>query len=87
VAYPNGVDPAPRKRRGIKLVSYDAKTGVKEFARLNRAIERARLTVPIAKEFSLDRAAEAHRRVEKGHLLGRVVLRVAHDGRSGGRAF
>jgi NADPH:quinone reductase len=85
VAYPNGIEPAPRKRRGINLVSYDAKTGVKEFARLNRAIERMSLTVPIAKEFPLDRAAEAHRRVEKGHVLGRVVLRVTHDGRSGRR--
>jgi NADPH:quinone reductase-like Zn-dependent oxidoreductase len=53
--------------------------GVKEFDRLSRAIDRIPITVPIAKQFPLDRAAEAHRRVEKGHLLGRVVLRVGHD--------
>jgi NADPH:quinone reductase-like Zn-dependent oxidoreductase len=35
------------------------------------------LTVPIAKQFRLDQAAQAHRMVEKGHVLGRVVLRVA----------
>ena len=54
VAYPNGIDPAPRKRRGIKFISYDAKMGLKEFARLNRAIEKMPLTVPIAKQFRLD---------------------------------
>jgi NADPH:quinone reductase-like Zn-dependent oxidoreductase len=77
VAYPNGIDPEPRKRRGLKLVAYDAKTGVKELARLNRATEKARLIVPIARLFRLEQAAQAHRRVSKGHLLGRVVLRVA----------
>ena len=76
VAYPNGIAPVPRKRRGIKFVSYDAETGVDEFNRLNRVIETMPLTVPIAKQFRLDQAAQAHRMVEKGHMLGRVVLRV-----------
>ncbi|HEY2164266.1 MAG TPA: NADP-dependent oxidoreductase [Gemmatimonadaceae bacterium] len=77
IAYPNGIEPAPRKRRGIKLVAYDAKPGVKQFARLTRALDQASLIVPIAKQFPLGQAAQAHRLVEKGHLLGRVVLRVA----------
>ena len=76
VAYPNGIEPAPRKRRGVKGVPYDAKPGVKEFARLNRALDKKSLIVPIAKRFPLGEAAQAHRLVEKGHLLGRVVLRV-----------
>ena len=76
IAHPNGVEPAPRKRPGIKLVAYDAKPGVNEFARLNRALDKASLIVPIGKRFPLAQAAQAHRLVEKGHLLGRVVLRV-----------
>ena len=38
VAYPNGIEPVPRKRRGITFVAYNAKMGLKEFDRLNRAI-------------------------------------------------
>lgn len=76
VAHPNGIEPTPRKRRGIKLTSYDAKSGEKELARLSRAIEASHAKVPIAKQLPLSRAAEAHRLVEKGHLMGRVVLRV-----------
>jgi NADPH:quinone reductase len=75
VAYPHGIDPEPRKRRGIKFVPYDAEVGVEEFGRLNRAIEQAPLQVPIAREFPLEKAAEAHRLLEKGHVLGRIVLR------------
>jgi NADPH:quinone reductase-like Zn-dependent oxidoreductase len=78
VAYPYGIDPEPRKRRGIKFIRYNAEMGVEELARLNRAMQRSRVRVPIAKQFPLDKAAQAHRLVEKGHLLGRVVLRVAH---------
>lgn len=76
VAYPNGVEPAPRKRRGISVKSYDATPGVRELERLGRAIEAARLRVPIAAEYSLAQAARAHQRLEKGHVLGKVVLRV-----------
>lgn len=76
VAYPNGIEPPPRKRRGYRFISYDARAGVREFAKLNREIEKAPIAIPIEKEYPLERAAEAHRRVEKGHLLGRVVLRV-----------
>jgi NADPH:quinone reductase-like Zn-dependent oxidoreductase len=75
VAYPNGIDPTPRKRRGVKMTAYDAEGGQEEFARLNRAVEDAHLRIPIAQELPLSRAAQAHQRVEKGHMLGRVVLR------------
>ena len=77
VAYPNGIEPTPRKRRGVKMTAYDARAGAAEFARLNRAIDQARLRIPIAEEVPLSRAAQAHRRVEKGHVLGRVVLRAS----------
>jgi NADPH:quinone reductase-like Zn-dependent oxidoreductase len=76
VAFPNGVEPAPRKRRGLSIESYDATPGVREFERLGRAIEAARLKVPIAAAYPLDQAAKAHERLAKGHVLGKIVLRI-----------
>lgn len=76
LAYPNGVDPVPRKRSGIKVIAYDAASGVREFQRLNRAVEAARLKVPIAAVFPLAEVAKAHERLAEGHVLGKIVLRV-----------
>ena len=76
VAYPNGVEPEPRRRKGIHFSSYDATPGPREFERLNRAIEEGRIRLPIAKTFPLRKAADAHRLIERGHILGKIVLRV-----------
>jgi NADPH:quinone reductase-like Zn-dependent oxidoreductase len=76
VAYPNGVEPAPRKRAGVRVFGYDADANAKSFAELARVVEKARLTVPIDASFSLANVAKAHARVERGHVVGRVVLRI-----------
>ena len=76
LAYPNGVEPALEKRRGLKIIPYDAKAGVREFEKLNVVIKKARLKVPIAAEFPLEEAAKAHQRIEQGHVLGKIILRV-----------
>jgi hypothetical protein len=55
VAYPNAVEPVPKERRGIEIISYDAQSGVREFEALNAAIEQGNVVVPIAAEFPLDR--------------------------------
>jgi NADPH:quinone reductase len=76
VAHPNGVAPEPRKRRGVRIVAYDAEAGPHEFERLDRAMRRARLEVPIARTYTLANAARAHRRLAAGHVLGKIVLRI-----------
>jgi NADPH:quinone reductase len=76
VAYPNGVEPVPAKRRGMQFVAYDAIAGVKEFDRLGRAIQAANLTIHIAAAYPLAEAARAHERIAQGHALGKVVLRI-----------
>jgi NADPH:quinone reductase-like Zn-dependent oxidoreductase len=76
LAYPNGVEPAPRKRRGLTVLAYDGIPGVREFQRLTRAVEAARLKVPIAAAYALADAARAHERLAAGHILGKIVLKV-----------
>jgi NADPH:quinone reductase-like Zn-dependent oxidoreductase len=76
VAYPNGVEPEPRRRPRIRFTAYDAEVGPREFARLDRAVEDAKLRVPIAAVYPLEQAAKAHERLEQGHMLGRIVLEV-----------
>jgi NADPH:quinone reductase-like Zn-dependent oxidoreductase len=74
VAYPNGIEPEPERRPKVKLASYDAEAGAREFSRLARAADDARLRVPIAATYPLGRADDAHRRLKK-HVVGRIVLR------------
>jgi NADPH:quinone reductase-like Zn-dependent oxidoreductase len=76
VAYPNGVEPAPRKRARIRVKGYDAEVNRAALQRLGRAAEAAKLTVPIDASYPLARASQAHKRVERGHVVGRVVLRI-----------
>ena len=76
VAYPNGIEPPPRKRRGIKVVSYDGEGGRSHFQELSRAVDAAGLQVPIDCSYPLARAADAHQRLARGHVLGKVILRI-----------
>jgi len=76
MAYPNGIEPAPRKRRGLRMKAYDAEAGPREFERLGRAIESAHPKIPIAEVFTLEDAAKAHERLDRGHVLGRMVLSI-----------
>jgi NADPH:quinone reductase-like Zn-dependent oxidoreductase len=79
IAYPNGVEPEPKARRGFRIRGYDAVAGPREFERLGRAVTRARLRVPIAARYPLGAAAAGHRRLG-GKVIGRIVLRI-HQGR------
>lgn len=76
LAYPNGIEPEPKKRPGMKFIPYDGVAGVHEFRRLNIAVEAAKLKVPIAEAFPLVKADKAHERLAEGHVLGKIVLRI-----------
>lgn len=76
VAYPNGVEPEPRRRRGVEVLAYDAVAGPREFARLERAAIDVELEVPLAAVYRLPQAAKAHARLEKGRVLGRIALQI-----------
>lgn len=79
IAYPNGVEPEPRKRSNIRVIAYDAEVGPRQFHALERAVVEARLRVPIAQTFPLADAARAHERLEQGHVIGRIALQVRRE--------
>jgi NADPH:quinone reductase len=74
VAYLDGINPVPRPRLGPRMILYSYIPGRGEFDRLNEAVEAAHLKVPIAAKYPLAEAAEAHRRLAAGHLLGKITL-------------
>jgi NADPH:quinone reductase-like Zn-dependent oxidoreductase len=76
VVHPNGIEPEPARRRTFRVRSFDAVASPREFAKLKRRIETGRLRVPIAAVYPLARAADAHRQLERGHVLGRMVFGV-----------
>lgn len=76
VAYLYGMDPLPQPRLGLRMTLYSYIPGRRELERLNSAVEAAHLQVPVAAQYSLADAALAHRRLESGHLLGKIELQV-----------
>ena len=74
VAYPNGVEPVPHIEDHPSL-PFDGAMSREAFALLNKAIGKHTLPLHI-EEFPLDRAADAHRRLDQGHVEGKVVLRI-----------
>jgi NADPH:quinone reductase len=72
LAYPNSVD-APALD-GVRTTAFDGVPNPAAFARLNALVDEAPIAFPIAATYSLDDASEAHRRLERGHVLGKIVL-------------
>jgi NADPH:quinone reductase-like Zn-dependent oxidoreductase len=76
VVYPDGVEPVPKKGRGYTVKMYTAKPAKRHLDAVTEAAEECRLKIPVAATFPLSRVAEAHRRLEKGHVIGRIALRI-----------
>lgn len=74
VAYPNGVEPIPHLN-GHRGIAFDGEMSRQAFEKLNAAIgSRA---IPLKTEvFPLKEVAEAHRRIEQGHIVGKIVLQI-----------
>jgi len=76
IAFPNGVDPEPKRRGRLRVEGYDAVADPRQFRRLRRFVDKARVQVPIAAVYPLGQAARAHRRLEGGKIVGRIVLSI-----------
>src|SRR5205807_5499317 len=74
VAHPNGVEPAPKARPGVKVQSYDIEPNPEQIEKLNRLIESGQFEVHVARTFPLDQAAGAHRALAEDYL-GKLALR------------
>jgi NADPH:quinone reductase-like Zn-dependent oxidoreductase len=74
VAYPNGVEPEPKARPGVRVQNYDGMPDPQAIEKLNRLIESGPFEVHVDGTFPLDRAADAHAALEKHHL-GKLALR------------
>ena len=74
VAHPNGVMPAPKAPPGVKVLAYDGEPNPAQIEKLNRLIESGPFEVHVARTFPLEKAAEAHRELDK-HYLGKLALR------------
>ena len=74
VAYPNGVTPEPKAPSSVKSQSYNNEPTLEQIEKLNRLIEAGPFEVHVARTFTLDKAADAHRELEK-HFLGKLALR------------
>jgi len=81
VVHPNGVEPVPKERRTFRVRAFDAVASPREFEKLNRHVGTGRFRVPIAASYPLGKAAQAHRRLDREHVLGRMVLQVRRDHR------
>ncbi len=74
IAYPNGVEPEIHVD-GHPSLSFDGPMSRDAFELLNKAIDKR--TIPIQVDiFTLDHVADAHRRIEEGHVVGKIVLRI-----------
>ena len=73
-AYPNGVEPKPHVS-GHAALTFDGEMSRAAIDRLNTAIGSR--TIPLrVQEFPLNDVVEAHKRIEQGHVVGKIVLRI-----------
>jgi NADPH:quinone reductase-like Zn-dependent oxidoreductase len=83
VAYPNGIEPPPRQRAGVRSIGYDVVAAPRNWASLERAVPEARLRVPVAGVYPLEQAAKAHERIEQGHVVGRLAIKIRDEPATG----
>jgi NADPH:quinone reductase-like Zn-dependent oxidoreductase len=74
VAYPDGVQPEPVAERH-RMIAFNGEMSRKAFAHLNATIGTHTIPLEVS-VFDLDDVVEAHRRIERGHVVGKLVLRI-----------
>ncbi len=68
----------PQPGRGITVHTVSSRPEASRLEELARLIDAGHLKVTLQHTYPLERAADAHRESERGHVRGKLVLRVAH---------
>jgi len=79
IAYPNGVEPAPRGRPGVIVDAYDGYHGHDALERLDRLIAAGPFRVEVSRVYALDDVPQALRDVVRHHL-GKLAVQVQGAG-------
>ena len=74
IAFPNGVEPKPHFT-GHPASAFDGEMSREAFEKLNAAIGTRTLPLRV-QVFSFKDVAAAHRRIEDGHVVGKIVLHI-----------
>lgn len=69
-------DPAAAGRHGVRTAMVAVTPHGDRLAEIARLIDAGELEVMIDRQFPLDQAADAHRRIEQGHTRGKIILRI-----------
>ena len=76
IAYPNGVEPLPKGRDGVKLIAFDGRPSQEIFDHLNELIETGNFKVEISRMYAMEGMVQAMKDVQKHHI-GKLALGVA----------
>ncbi len=80
IAYPNGVEPIPKMRADVKVITYDGLPSAEIFDHLNELIDTGNLTVEISRTYAMEDMAQAMKDVQKHHV-GKLALGVGISAR------
>lgn len=75
-AYPNGVEPVPEQRAGVRVTSFDGRPDADIVGRFSRWVAQGPFEVHVAQTFPLEEADKAQQALAK-HFLGKLALRVS----------
>ncbi|QSQ19111.1 NADP-dependent oxidoreductase [Pyxidicoccus parkwayensis] len=75
IAYPNGVEPAPRGPEGIQVIAYNGDPDRGTLEKLNALIEAGPFHLEIGRLYAMEEAARAQQEVLKHHL-GKFAMRI-----------
>ncbi|HVV04574.1 MAG TPA: NADP-dependent oxidoreductase [Puia sp.] len=73
-------DAAPFEKKGVRITGMMGKSRPEDLEAIARLVDEGKVKPFIQKVFPLEKAADASRMSQEGHVRGKIVLRVREDG-------